>query len=344
MVIFAVIGVVGLGLAIWFYQQGKLLGGAIDANQQAFRQTVGKAFTESGWSLPTEPSSEFGVAYADAAYRDVVKKLSEAADYEKKVQPLLGWESIEGFETALAGSALQKEAQAQGKATYPTLRGLVEQYERSYGALSQQVADLSKRNEQLTQGLDDARKDFLAQQEKLQDTLNQAKLADNKELATLRAENDKLQKGQASQRQAAQDWLDKYQKEVDGRRTDVTGLQKQVAFWRKKYDDEVAGPGERERLVAQGEVLQVYPEHDFVMIEGGKDRDLKPTDTFIVYSATPDGKGLRKGVLLVGQVYEHTSLASISEEDTLIVQGDYFVSLARWIQFHREATAQNTGG
>ena len=73
---------------------------------------------------------------------------------------------------------------------------------------------------------------------------------------------------------------------------------------------------------------------------------MSQSDRLIVYTVTPDGRGRKKGEILVGEVYEHTSLATIvvEERGEYVLEGDSFVSVARWDSFHREPeTAQAVG-
>jgi len=336
LVVFLVLAVVGIGTAIWFYLQFQVAKDAIAVDQKAFGETVGTQFRTAGWSLPPAPGpSEFGVAYGRESYTAVAQKLASAAEYEKLLKETLGWEGAEGVRVALAESPAQMESAAKGTGTYATLRGLLKYYEDSHAELMQQNANLLGQNAALTQGMEQAQKDFVNTVAKIRQDANDAAKRFSDDVAQLRiASNDLRTRLDAVDRDLVA-WRQKYQQEVDARREDVTQLKAEVAMWRKMYDD----------LVAAGAVIGVEPDYDFVTIEGGEDRDYSENDVFVVYRVLPDGRNEKKGTILVGQVHEHTSLATIAEEEGFIVAGDLFVTLERWQQFHRQAAAGvHTGG
>ena len=117
-------------------------------------------------------------------------------------------------------------------------------------------------------------------------------------------------------------------------------LQAEADKWHKAYEDLITPPGGPERLVADGEVIEVHSEFDFVVIQGGADQGYKEDDAFVVYTVTPAGVSKRKGAIVVGQVKEHTSIATVlDEEGGYMLAGDSFVSALRWDQFHRRTVA-----
>ncbi|KPK62066.1 MAG: hypothetical protein AMK73_06840 [Planctomycetes bacterium SM23_32] len=340
LVIFALLAVVGLGFAIWFYQQLSLARAAIVADQAAFKNSVAAEFAANGWKLTTQTPSDLGVSYAAESYSDVTQKLKEAAEYEKVTLPLLGWESLEGIQTAMAESPLQRQAEQAGEPTYSALRPLLTQYEQSYERLSDEVADLRQRNDRLAADLDAANITRVQNEQKLRADLTKAQNEFRDGLNKLNADYRDMEARHERQRQEAADWQRKHQQEVQARRRDVADLKAEAENWREKYEKAVAGPGPREVLTAEGEVIEVWPDYDFVMIQGGSDRDRKANETYVVYTVTPDGQSKEKGRILVGQVHDHTSLATIAQEDGYIVEGDLFVSVERWDQFQGREAAE----
>lgn len=328
--VFLVLAVVGIGAGIWFYMQWRVATDALAVDQAAFAETVGAQFRAGGWALPA-PGRE--------SYTAAAQKLASAAEYEKLMKETLGWEGAEGVRAALAESPAQQESAAAGTGTYTTLRQLLKYYEDNHGALAQRNAELVSSNASLSKRLDEAQTNFANTVAQIRQEANDASKRFSDDLAQLRtATTDLRSRLDAADRDVVAS-RQKYQQEVDGRRQDVTQLKAEAALWHKMYDDVVAGPGEREQLVAAGAVIEVKSDYDFVMVEGGKDREFKENDVFVVYRMTPEGKSEKKGVILVGRVNDHTSLATIAEEEGYIVAGDLFVTLERWQQFHRQPAA-----
>ncbi len=338
LVVFVVLTFVGIGCAIWFLQQFKMARQAIKTDQTAFEDTIGSAFVANGWELNQISPTQQGFKFTQESYNGVAAKLAMAAEYEKQVQPLLGWQSLDSLKSALAESPAQKEAEQRGEPTYHELRLLLGFYEESYTRLNQEVADLRTRNDDLSKRLEETKQSLVQTEQRLQGQLTQATQKFEQDLNQLRSDYTDLMTRHDRQRQEATDWTGKYQEEVNARKSEVTSLQDQVAALQKRIDDLLAGPAGTDRLEAEGKVIEVRSDYDFVLIEGGQDRGVVANDRFVVYSVMPDGKGRKKGELLVGQVYEHTSLATIAQEDEYIVAGDSFVSLRRWDWFQGKTT------
>lgn len=341
LVVFCVLMFAGLGCAIWFYQQFSLAKSGIETNQDVFNELVHAQFRDSGWELSTKAPQpgELAIRYTRESYRQVAEKLAEAAEYEKVVRPMLGWESVEGMGTAMTESPIQKASEEEGVPAYAELRGLLNGYEGAYGELSDEVASLRGDNDDLSTRLEETKQNLVETQQRLRDDLSRETQKFKDDLAKLRADYTDLVARHDRQRSEATQWQQKHQQEVNERRREVAQLEAEVVRWRAMYEDVVAPPGERERLVADGEIIEVSTEYDFVIIEGGRDRSVNEDDRFVVYSLTPDGKGLKKGEILVGQVDQHTSLATVAEEKAYILEGDSFVSLQKWQHFQRK-----TGG
>jgi len=339
LVVLVVLAVVGIGGAVWSYRLLMIERNNVRTNQAAFADSIGKQFKDNAWALPTQSPPQLGVSYTDQSYTAVAQKLAEAGEYEKAVKPMLGWESVDGMKAAMAESPAQKE----GTGTYATMRALLGYYENAYGQLSTEVGDLRTRNAALTADLDAARKDFVSRVEALNKKVNDD--IENINAALTKAQQDykDMSDREAKGRQDVAGWTQKYQQEAQARHDDVASLQDEAAKWRKQYEDLIAPPEGREQLVAHGKVMGVWPNYEFVMIEGGGKEGVKQNDVQIVYNILPDGAVQVKGVILVGKVNEHTALATITKEDHYIVEGDLFVSQARWDQYRRNIAAAPAG-
>jgi archaellum component FlaC len=342
--VFVVLFFIALGAAIWSFKEHHTVKSALVTDQTAFADTIAKQFTANGWNLPTQAPSEFGVVYVQESYNAAALKLAEAAEYEKVVRPMLGWDSADGIKAAMADSPVQKEAVAKGEPPYAEMRTLLASYEKSHQTLTNQAADLTKERASLTSQLDETRNELRAKGEELNKVKAEMDQTINNKLTELNASFKDLTAKLDQKNTEAVSLQQKYQQETEGRQKDVAGLKAEVTKWRKMYEDAVAGPGEREQLGAAGKVISVQPRHGFVTIEGGKDRGVKENDVYVVYDIAPGGKPEMKGTIVVGQVNEHTSLASISEEKKYIVAGDLFVPQARWEQFQKPATAEARPG
>ncbi len=346
LVILAVLTCLGIGSGLFFYQQSRQSVQAIQTEQQAFANIVGRTFTANGWQLSRQTPSELGIEFTEESYTDVQVKLAVAAEYEKETLPFLDWESLEGMRSALARSPVQRVAEAEGEAPYHMMRPLLKSYEDSWTQLRSDVAGLQSRNADLAQRLDEAKKSQVETEQRLQRELTDATQKFEGDLTEQRTVNNDLQTRHDRQRQEAVDWRAKYQQEVNERKRDVTQIKDELAALQKLYDEVVRGPGEADKLVPEGKVIEVRTDYRFVLIQGGKDRGVSQSDRLIVYTVTPDGRGRKKGEILVGEVYEHTSLATIvvEERGEYVLEGDSFVSVARWDSFHREPeTAQAVG-
>ncbi len=346
LVIFVVLAFVGIGSALFFYQQFRMHKEAIDTDQLVFSDIVGREFAANGWHLSEQSPTELGVKYTQESYTDVKAKLAVAAEYEKEALPFLGWESLEGMRSALAESPVQKKAEEEGEATFHMLRPLLKSYEDSYIQFLADIAGLETRNDDLAQRLDEAKKSLAETEQRLQRQLTDATEKFERDLSEQRTVNNDLQTRHDRQRQEAVDWRAKYQQEVNERKRDVVQLQDQLAALQKRYAELVRGPGEADKLVPEGKVIEVRSDYRFVLIQGGKDRGMSQSDRLVVYTLTPDGRGRKKGEILVGAVYEHTSLATIvgEERGEYVLEGDSFVSLQRWDWLHRETETAQAGG
>ena len=199
------------------------------------------------------------------------------------------------------------------------------------------MADLQNRNQSLADRLKAAQDSLTQTEQRLQAQLTQMTEKFSKDLDALQAANADLTTRLEAHRKDAADWRARYQQEVNAHKADVASLTAQLQAAQERIEKLLAGPGAPERLVPAGKVLEVRTDYAFVLIEGGQDRGVSENDRFVVYTVTPDGKSRKKGVLLVGQVYDHTSLATMAEEEEgqYILEGDPFVSIERWDQFQK---------
>jgi len=332
--VFLVIALVGAGCGIFFFQQYRTVRRAVAENQKDFRENVVAVFTANNWELPTAPAGEMGISYEAGSFQQVAAKLQKAAEYEREVMPMLGWQSVAGMHSALENSPRQREAQAQGEATYETISGLLTFYEDRYSALTDEVANLRAQNEDLSKRLDDTKKSLVETQETMGDRLNDAVAGFKSDLDELRADYNELLEECHAQRDAAAGWRQKYQNELDQRKQIVADLEKELQIWKDRYWEEVQGPAEGEEMQAVGQVISVRSDTDFVFIEGGEDKGFRESDVMVVFGRGPNGELYKKGVVRISQVHPITARASIVNEDEYILEGDEFVSFEVWNKFH----------
>jgi hypothetical protein len=346
LVIFVILWVACLGGAIWFWQQFEKVKTGSDRVQADFDGKVADFFAAQGWELDDQSPDEWGIRYVGESFDDVVLRLEDAAEHEELMDSVLGWQSVETARQALAEDDLQAVAAESGDGEFRTIMDLLEGYGSEYKSLTDDVQRLQASNDSLVAERDSIR---TRSQEDLADLQaeNTKIVADyGKRAGDLEATNANLNNRVTELTAEVQNWRRRHQQEVDARRRDATDLKAEVDKWREMYEEAVAGPGEREVLVADGEVLEVNGQFDFVVIEGGENEEVKANDVFVVYSVLPDGSHRKKGVLLVGEVMPVTSVATIAsqEEDSYIVKGDNVVSQDRWFQFYREQQAEAGAG
>lgn len=332
--VFLVIALVGAGCGIFFFQQYRTVRRAVAQNQESFRESVGAVFTENNWDLPAAAADEMGITYKAESFQQVAAKLNRAAEYQNQVMPTLGWESVGGMQSALEDSPRQREVRAQDEPTYETISGLLTFYEDRYTALNDEVADLRAENEDLSDRLEQTEQSLVETQENTGERLNQAVAEFRSDLEELRADYNELLEESNAQREAAAEWREKYQNELDTRKQMVAELEKEVQTWQDRYWEEVQGPAEREEMQPAGQVISVKSDTDFVYIEGGEDKGFRESDTMVVFGRGPNGEIYKKGVVRVSQVHPITTRASIVEEDQYIIEGDEFVSSEVWSKFH----------
>ncbi|NLX59055.1 MAG: hypothetical protein GXY74_08200 [Phycisphaerae bacterium] len=340
LVIFIILTVVGVGGAIWSFVTLREAEQAIQVTQKDFHDAVQPVFSESNWELPVQTPTEFGVRYARESFAEVAAKLKEAAEYEKVVKPMVGWDSVGAMQTAMGEYAVQKQAAEQGEPLFQTLRLLLDRYDGSYQSLTARAAELTGQLETANEQLAKARGDLAKTREDLQ-AQNSQNLRDfQQKLGGLQEANADLQARVEEHRREVVSWQQRHQEEVNARRTEVAAVQAGADEWRKMYEEAVAAPDERQRLAPDGKILEARSDHDFVVIEGGADRGRMEDQTYVVFAVNPDGSARRKGTILVGRVLSHTALASVlDEEGGYVLVNDPFVSEVRWREHTRRQTA-----
>ncbi len=334
LVVFVILAFAGVGCGIWFYQQAALARQAIAANQEAVKSNIGAVFTQNNWDLPTQTTTDLGVSYNPQTFEKVAQKLKLAARYEKDVLPTLGWKSLGGIEDALAASPLQKKLEAEGEATFEQVSGLLEAYERRYESLTEQVAELTDKTEDLSANLQEAQQDLVAAQEEFGQKLNQQSEDFKNQLANLREDYEQLLADYENQQEKTVAVQQKLQNAIDQRKEQVARLERELKRWENRYWEEVRGPQREDQLEPTGKVVRVDPENDFVFVEGGQDVGFRENEVYVVFGRTPDGQERKKGVITIAEVGDTVSRATVTSEKEFIVKGDYFVSFELWDKFH----------
>lgn len=333
LVFFVVLAFAGIGCAIWFGQQLAQTRTAVGSTQDAFAETVAAVFQENGWELSAASPDELGVRFKREAFADVAEKLQQAAAYENQVKPALGWESIEGMKNAIAVSPAQQQIAAEGDGPFSTVQRLLMHYESAYRRMGSELEQLRAQNAGLIQQKENLSKQVAQQERNLREQLNDAEQEFKESLAKMRADYQEVLASFENMRQQAADWQQEYQQALNQHNALASDLKDQIAALQSELR-EIYSPGEREQMTPEGHVLSVDSQFDSVFIEGGQDKNVRENDTFVVYGKTPDGKDRMKGLVRVSQVYDTTSRASILQEDEVIVEDDYIVTMKEWRLFH----------
>ncbi|MFO8007989.1 MAG: hypothetical protein R6V05_09650 [Candidatus Brocadiia bacterium] len=335
LVVFVILAFAGVGCGIWFYQQLQIAKQAIAQSQSALDESVHAVFRDSNWELPTQSPDQLGIRYTQETFQRVAQQLRVAAAFQNEIAPTLGWTNLQNIQDEMESSPLQQELQAEGQAGFDQLSGLFDAYERRYEALSTEVSNLSSQNEDLSGRLAQAKQDLVETEKNLGEKVNQEIQDFRDQMAELRADYEDLLASYNQQQETAQEWQQKFQEQVNDRKAQVAQLQDQVGQWENRYWEAVQGPGEAEELPARGEVISVDSDNDFVFIEGGSQHGFHENEVYVVFSRTPDGQNVRKGEVVVGDVYENVSRAIIRDtvQGEYILQGDEFTSLELWDKF-----------
>ncbi len=302
-------------------------------DQTAVETGVGAVFTANGWQLDTNSPPIMGFKYKHDAYGQVGARLKQAAEYQNDVLPLLGWQGLSGIQSAVNDAAVQQAAAQAGESPLSTMKGLLDYYETTVGQQTSDIGDLRKQVSNLTDQKDQLQTTLSNREAELGKQINDLEKSKADALAKDKKDYDDMVASFDAQRQKTQETDAKLQAEINAHKADSSKLQDQVAALQQKVHD-LTVPGEGKQLTAQGQVISVNGQFDMVYIDGGKDKNRKENDTFVVYNRAPDGSDHYKGTVKITDVYDTTSRASIVQEKDLILAGDNFASTEQWDMFH----------
>jgi hypothetical protein len=331
--VFLVLAVAAICTTVAFYQQAAQAKDQIRQQQSTIDASIGAAFRDNGWALDEQTPDVLGIKYKSTAYAQVADKLKQAAEYEKEVKPLLGWDTLASIQEAMRDSPAQKDAVANNQAPLSTMKELLSLYERSVAQQTRDIADLRGQVSALTKQKDDLANAMAAREKELGQQMNDLQKAHNDKVAQDKKDYDDLMASFDAQRQKTAETQASLQQEINAHKAESSKLQDEVAALSQKIHD-LTVPGEGKKLTSQGSVISVDGQYDLVYIDGGKDKNYKENDTFIVYSQTPGGLDRYKATIKITQVFDTTSRASIVEEKELVLKDDDFVSTQQWDQFH----------
>ncbi len=334
LVVFVILAVAGVGSAIYFYQRYAQTRQAVATTQQAVQETIHAVFKDAGWSLTTREASPLGVEYTQESFGDVAARLGEAAEYEDLRENLLGWESIDGLRDAIRTAPVQKEAEAAGNPPMATLKGLLALYGKLYQQRVSEVASLKAQSQELKQQLNRAESEKTELENQLRAQLNAEAQSYKQKTVALQQSNDELNKELGRRSQQASKRQEEYQKQLNQANSKIASLQDQVEEWKERYWERVRGPEKRPQLQPDGKVIRLDEEDDFVYVEGGQDKGFRENERYVVFERMPSGEDRKKAIIVLGEVGEIVSRAAIVSEDQYVLEGDYFVSVARWDEFH----------
>lgn len=330
LVIFIVLALAGIGTSIWLYQQKAILQRAIVANQNTFKNEIGSVFKKEDWDLTKRVDAAFGITYGRQAFGDIKSKLSDAALLEE-VRPLIGWDSPNSIEDRLSNSPAQQD-QAE---KYKTIRGLLGFYEEEYQRLNQRAEELSVQLETTQEKLASKSKSMNEMQNRLMQDKTEAIQKFRKKAADLRKRYKGMQGQYDNAQSTIKQWKNKFDKAQSRWNTKFQKLKKKARDWKKLYKQATAEDKVVKELRPAGSVLDVEPRYEFVVIEGGQKAGRQKGQDIVLYTRSPDGVRSVKGTAVINNVYDTTSLATITTQSAEVMQGDFFVPQTTWEQ-HQE--------
>ncbi len=333
MLVFLILAVAGICTTVAFYQKYENLKKSVNEDQTAVQTGVGQVFQQNGWALDENNPPVMGFRYKATSYGQVGAKLKEAAEYEKDVLPLLGWQSLSGIQEAMTSAPAQQDAVKAGQSPLSTMKALLDYYETTVAQLTGDVSNLRKQVASLTDEKDMLQTNLAKREKELGQQISDLQKKQAADLAKVKKDYDDMSASFDSQRKMTQDADAKLQAEINAHKADDSKYKDQVAALQQKIHD-LTVPGEGKQLTAQGQIISVDTQFDSVFMDGGKDKNRKENDTFVVYSKAPDGTDQYKGTVKITDVYDTTSRASIVQEKSLILSGDDFVSQEQWDMFH----------
>ncbi len=205
------------------------------------------------------------------------------------------------------------------------MKALLDYYETTVAQLTGDVATLRKQVASLTDEKDMLQTNLAKREKELGQQINDLQKKQAADLAKVKKDYDDMVASFDAQRQKTQDADAKLQAEINAHKADNSKYKDEIAALQQKIHD-LTVPGEGKQLTAQGKIISVDTQFDAVFMDGGKDKNRKENDTFVVYSKAPDGSDHYKGTVKITDVYDTTSRASIVKEKSLILSGDNFVS------------------
>jgi len=333
LVIFIVLTFVGIGAAIWLYQQYSILQRAVAANQQAFEQQAASVFQREGWDLSHEVGAEYGFKYDEQAYAQVAQKLNQAAEYEALLA-LLGWESTNEVQSALDVSPVQDERPDE---RYSSIAALLGFYEQQYELLTERVRELDAEVAAKQQLIDDKTAALTRTQNELRAEINELDAAYKAALAEHRKQFNDMQDMYEQARALVRECRDNYDRAREQWEASAADLRKEAEAWRNEYLRVTRGEAAGETMTAAGKVLDVEPIHEFAILEGGNDVGREVNQRFVVYSELVSGLRTRKAEVRITEVRNTTSLGVLFNQKEQVLEGDSFVSKEVWDQFHPSA-------
>jgi hypothetical protein len=313
---------------LWLYQQKSILQQAVNTNQKQFGDTVVSYAEDQQWTISSNPASPYGLVYGRDAYVEVADRLKWAATWET-VRPTLGWDSPAALEEAIAESAIQEDKEDE----YSTARGLLGIYESEYERLTEKVATLQKDLESKEETIQEQSQKLTSVRSELEKKNQEQSEQYSQRIARMRdqygdmeglyeeARKD-LKEARASRRQAEKEWEQAREK-----------LENQIEEWKEAYRQATRGEEEKEVLEPSGKLLRIERSHEFVILEGGKDVGREAGEEYVAYEQSPSGEWVRKGRVVISEVYEKTSMAVISNQLKRLMEGDLFVKSEVWNAF-----------
>jgi len=328
LVVFIVLAFIGIGAALWLYQQKAILQEAILKNQSAFEGEVGQIFRDNRWDLTAKTGAEYGLEYDTSAFREVADKLKLAAELEK-MRPTLGWDTAAAVEKALSDSPVQ-----QGRTDrYGALSSLLAFYENQYDQLTKRVETL--------EGEVGAKEQQLADKTQLMNELQNKLLGEkNEAIAQYRTDVERREE----QYRLLNQRLEEARKDLENTRGELkkaeeewkarlAEVEQEAKTWERLYKQTLKGEDTEETMKAAGKVLAIEPAHEFVMIEGGSDVGRDALARYVVYVQNPSGARTKKGEIMISAIHGKTSRATVLQQSEQILAGDLFVREDIWKKF-----------
>ena len=220
------------------------------------------------------------------------------------------------------------------------IQGLLQHYEKNYEDAKRRMADLTTERDSLKKAGED--KDLALSQARgeLKQKLEEAAQDRKKVVDDLQQRYAELEKMYNTAREDLKNFQGKYDKDQADWKTEATKLQQNVKTWREQYDklraEEKGEKPREETMTADGKVLKVEPFHEFVVLSGGENRNRQRNGKFIIYTESPGGAREPKGKVVVSEVGDVTSIATILNQDKRITEGDLFVGQETWDKFQAQ--------